>query len=149
METWMKILRRPVTTLKDSQRLGRWDRLEVYLSDRERPWMTAKDPVVSFVSHGNKTKYLCRPTTTVKDRQRLAVSKFGAKSSKCKICVQNICDCSAFIGTASYSRRTRTLDGSKRLLFGIFHYSFWLFDYSFWSFDYRVKYSKFLLTVET
>ena len=51
METRMKFLQRPVTTLKDSQRLGRWDRLEVYLSDRERPWQTANDPVVSFVSY--------------------------------------------------------------------------------------------------
>ena len=76
-----KDFKRPVTTLKDSQRLGRWDRLEVYLSDRERPWKTANDPVVSFVSYGNKTKYLWRPPTTLKDHQRLAVSKFGAKSS--------------------------------------------------------------------
>ena len=37
METWMKLLQRQVTTVKDSQRLGRWDRLEVYLSYRERP----------------------------------------------------------------------------------------------------------------
>ena len=37
METLMKVLQRPVTALKDSQKLGRWDRLEVYLSDRERP----------------------------------------------------------------------------------------------------------------
>ena len=78
METGMKFLQRPVTTLKDSQRLGRWDRLEVYLSDRERPRKTANDPVVSFVSYGNKTKYLWRPQTTLKDRQRLAVSKSGA-----------------------------------------------------------------------
>ena len=81
METLMKYLQRPVTTLKESQRLGRWDRLEVYLSDRERPWKTASDPVVLFVSYGNKTKYLWRPPTTLKDHQRLAVSKFGAKSS--------------------------------------------------------------------
>ena len=33
LETRMKFLQRPVTTLKDSQRPGRWDRLEVYLSD--------------------------------------------------------------------------------------------------------------------
>ena len=33
METRMNFLQRPVTTLKDSQRPGRWDRLEVYLSD--------------------------------------------------------------------------------------------------------------------
>ena len=46
METGMKFLQRPVTTLKDSQRLGRWDRLEVYLSDRERPRKTAN--VLSF-----------------------------------------------------------------------------------------------------
>ena len=32
----MKFLQRQVTALKDSRRLGRWDRLEVYLSDRER-----------------------------------------------------------------------------------------------------------------
>ena len=81
METWMKILKRPVTTLKDSQRLGRWDRLEVYPSDSERPWKTANDPVVSLVSYGNSTKYLWWPPTTLKDRQRLAVSRFGAKSS--------------------------------------------------------------------
>ena len=36
METLMKFLQRQVTTLKDSRRLGRWDRLEIYLSDRER-----------------------------------------------------------------------------------------------------------------
>ena len=36
METWMEILQRQVTTLKDSQQLGRWDRLDGYLSDRER-----------------------------------------------------------------------------------------------------------------
>ena len=53
----------------------------------------------------------------------------------------------AWINT--YCLRTRTLDGSKWLLFWIFNNSFWLFDYSFWLFDYRVKYSKFLLTVET
>ena len=34
METRMKfLLQRPVTTLKDSQRLRRWDKLQVYLSD--------------------------------------------------------------------------------------------------------------------
>ena len=33
METRMKFLQRSVTTLKDSQRLGRWERLEDYLSD--------------------------------------------------------------------------------------------------------------------
>ena len=36
----LKILQRPIITLKDSQRLGRWDRLVVYLSDRERPRTT-------------------------------------------------------------------------------------------------------------
>ena len=46
METWMEILQRQVTTLKDSQRLGRWDRLDGYLSDSERPWKTANDPVI-------------------------------------------------------------------------------------------------------
>ena len=53
METWMKILQRPVPTLKDSQRLGCWDTLGVYLSDRERrvirkqnkiPLATVNDP---------------------------------------------------------------------------------------------------------
>ena len=63
METWMKFLQRQVTTLKDSQRLGRWDRLEVYLSDRERPWKTATDPVILFVLYGNKQN-------TFGDRQR-------------------------------------------------------------------------------
>ena len=81
METWMKFLQIPVTTLKDNQRQGRWDRLEVYLNDHERPWKTTNDPVVSLVSYGNNTKYLWRPPTTLKDRQRLAVSKFCAKSS--------------------------------------------------------------------
>ena len=42
-----------------------------------------------------------------------------------------------------------TLDGFTPFLFWIFDYSFWLFDYYFWLFDYRVKYSKFLLAVET
>ena len=74
METWMKFLQRQVTTLIDSQRLGRWDRLEVYLSDRKRPWKTANDPVILFVLYGNKQN-------TSGDRQRLAVSTFGAKSS--------------------------------------------------------------------
>ena len=70
----MEFLQRQVTTLKDSQRLGRWDRLDVYLSDRERPWKTANDPVILFVLYGNQPN-------TFGDRQRLAVSKFGAKSS--------------------------------------------------------------------
>ena len=74
METWMEFLQRQVTTLKDSQRPGRWDRLDVYLSDRERPWKTANDPVILFVSYGNQQN-------TFGDRQRLAVSKFGAKNS--------------------------------------------------------------------
>ena len=60
--------------LKDSQRLGRWDKLNVYLSDRERPWKTANDPVILFLLYGNQQK-------TFGDRQRLVVSKFGAKSS--------------------------------------------------------------------
>ena len=77
----MKILQRSVTTFKDSQRLGRWDRVEFYLSDRERSWKTAKDAAVSFVSYENKTKYHWRPPTTLEDRQRLAVSKFDAESS--------------------------------------------------------------------
>ena len=65
METGMKFLRRPVTTLKDNKRLGRWDRLDVYLSDCERAWKTANDPLfVSFVSYGNKAKYLWRLPTT-------------------------------------------------------------------------------------
>ena len=63
METWMKFLQRQVTTLKDSRRLGRWDRLEVYLSDRERHWKTANDPVILFVLYGNKQN-------TFGDRQR-------------------------------------------------------------------------------
>ena len=58
METWMKFLQRQVTTLKDSQRLGSWDRLEVYLSDRERPWKTANDPVILFVLYGNNKIHL-------------------------------------------------------------------------------------------
>ena len=37
METGTNVLKRPVTTVKDSQRMGRWDRLDVHLSDRERP----------------------------------------------------------------------------------------------------------------
>ena len=65
METWMEFLQRQVTTLKDSQRLGRWDRLDVYLSDRERPWKTANDPVILFVLHGNKQNTL----TTANDWQ--------------------------------------------------------------------------------
>ena len=48
-----------------------------------------------------------------------------------------------------YYRRTPTLDGFTPFLFWTFDYLFWLFDYSFWLFDYRVKYSKFLLAVET
>ena len=67
----MKILRRPVRIRKDSQRLGRWDRLEVYLNDRERP-----PTILSF--------HLCHVETkqnTFGDRQRLAVNKFGAKGS--------------------------------------------------------------------
>ena len=63
METWMKFLQQLVTTLKDNQRQGRWDRLEVYLSDRERPW---KPPTtLSF--------HLCHMETThntFRDRQR-------------------------------------------------------------------------------
>ena len=74
METRMKFLQRQVTTLKDSQRLGRRDRLEVYLSDRERPWKTANDPVILFVLYGNKQN-------TFGYHQQLAVIKFGAKSS--------------------------------------------------------------------
>ena len=76
METCMEFLQRQVTTLNDSQRLGRWDRLDGYLSDRERPWKTANDPVILFVLYGNKQN-----TFGHGDRQRLAVSKFGAKSS--------------------------------------------------------------------
>ena len=63
METWIKFLLKQVTTLKDSRRLGRWDRLEVYLSDRERHWKTANDPVILFVLCGNKQN-------TFGDRQR-------------------------------------------------------------------------------
>ena len=74
METRMKFLQIQVMTLKDSRRLGRRDRLEVYLSDRDRHWKTANDPVILFVLYGNKQN-------TFGDRQRLAVSKFGAKSS--------------------------------------------------------------------
>ena len=74
METLMKFLQIQATNLKDSRRLGRRDRLEVYLSDRERHWKTANDPVILFVLYGNKQN-------TFGDRQRLAVSKFGAKSS--------------------------------------------------------------------
>ena len=59
----MNFLQRPVTTLKDSQRLGRWDTLAVYLSERERPRKTANDPVVSFLSYGKKQN-------TFGDRQR-------------------------------------------------------------------------------
>ena len=62
METWMKFLERPVTTLKDklkdSQRLGRWDRLEV--NDPKTPPTT-----LSF--------HLCHMETkqnTFGDRQR-------------------------------------------------------------------------------
>ena len=63
----MKFLQRQVTTLKDldSQRLGRWDRLEVYLSDRERPLKTANDPVVSFGWKQNKI-----PLATANDPER-------------------------------------------------------------------------------
>ena len=70
----MEFLQRQVTTLKDNQRLGRWDRLDGYLSDRERPLKTANDPVILFVLYRNKQN-------TFGDRQQLAVSKFGAKSS--------------------------------------------------------------------
>ena len=68
------ILQRQVMTLKDSQQLGRWDRLNGYLSDCERPSKTANNPVILFVLYGNKQN-------TFGDHQRLAVSKFGAKSS--------------------------------------------------------------------
>ena len=74
METWMKFLQRQVTTLKDSQRLGRWDRLEVYSATVNDLWKTANDPVILFVLYGNKQN-------TFGDRRRLAVSKSGAKSS--------------------------------------------------------------------
>ena len=37
----MTFLQRPLTTLKDSQRLGPWDRLEVYL--KERPPTTGSE----------------------------------------------------------------------------------------------------------
>ena len=63
METWMKFLQRQVTTLKDSRWLGRWDKLKVYLSDRERHRKTANDPVILFVLYGNKQN-------TFGDRQR-------------------------------------------------------------------------------
>ena len=46
-------------------------------------------------------------------------------------------------------RRMPTLDGFMQKLFWIFDYSFWLFDYYFSLFDDRIKYSKFLLAVET
>ena len=49
----------------------------------------------------------------------------------------------------SYYARAPTLDGFTQLLFWIFDYSFWLFGYVFSLFDDRVKYSKFLLAVET
>ena len=74
METWMGFLQRQVMTLKDSQWLGHWDRLYGYLSDSERPWKIANDPVILFVLYGNKQN-------TFGDCQRQAVSKFGAKSS--------------------------------------------------------------------
>ena len=48
---------------------------------REQPWKTANEPVVSFVSYGNKTKYLYRLPTTLKDCQPLALNTFGANSS--------------------------------------------------------------------
>ena len=66
----MKILQRSVTTFKDSQRLGRWDRVEFYLSDRERPPKT-----LSFHLCHMKTKQ------NTSGWRRLAVSKFDAKSS--------------------------------------------------------------------
>ena len=90
METWMKFLQRHLPTLKDSQRLGRWDGLEVYLSDRERPWKTANHPVILFVLYGNRQN-------TFGDRQRLAVSTFGAKSSNLN------------------ERRWKTVNGHERL----------------------------------
>ena len=72
METLMKVLQRPVTTLKDSQRLGRWDRLKVYLSDRERPWKTTND--WQWVSLGTKAANLSedfeRPSTTMNNPER-------------------------------------------------------------------------------
>ena len=51
---------KPVTTVKDSQRLGCCDRLDVYLSDHERLWKTVNDPVVSSVIR----KQNRRPPTT-------------------------------------------------------------------------------------
>ena len=76
-----KIFAKTRNSPRDNQWQGREDRLYVYLSNCEWPWKTINDPVVSFVSSGNSTKYLWRPPTTLKDRQRLAVSKFDAKSS--------------------------------------------------------------------
>ena len=76
METRMKFLQRQVTTLNDSQRLGHRDRLEVYLSDHERPWKTANDPVILFVLYGNKQNtfgYRQRPWKTANDWQWLSL----------------------------------------------------------------------------
>ena len=76
----MKFLQRQVTTLKDSQRLGRLDRLEVYLTTVNN--LERLPTTLSFYLCYMETNKI--PLTTANDperRQRLAVSKFGAKSS--------------------------------------------------------------------
>ena len=75
----MKFLQRLATTLKDSQRLGRWDGPEVYLSDCERPSKTANDPVVYVI--WKQIKIPLATTNNPENRKRLAVSKIGATSS--------------------------------------------------------------------
>ena len=67
-----EILRRQVTTLKDSRQLGQCDRLEVYLSDHEQHWKTANDPVILFVLYENKQNIFGdrqRPWQTANDWQ--------------------------------------------------------------------------------
>ena len=70
-----------ITTLKDSQRLGRWDRLEFYIS--QRPLTTLKD-------HQRPCRFICviwkqnkMPLATANDPERPSTtdSKFGAKRS--------------------------------------------------------------------
>ena len=70
-----------IMTLKDSQQLGPWDRLEFYIS--QRPLTTLKD-------HQRPCRFICviwkqnkMPLATVNDpvRPSMTDSKFGAKSS--------------------------------------------------------------------
>ena len=63
-----EIFQRQETTLKDSRRLGRWDTLEVYLSDRERHRKTANASTLSFYLCNMETNKI--PLATANDPER-------------------------------------------------------------------------------